>query len=78
MQPVTKSSTSISFDNKDRRIDLIIGTHYDADHQQTLPAWHMRAPLKRYAMQIFLDIGILVCHHVLISIGICLKERDIL
>jgi hypothetical protein len=46
--------------------------------QQTQPTWHMRASLKRYAMQIFLDIGILVCHHVFISIGINLKERDIL
>jgi hypothetical protein len=35
-------------------------------------------PLKRYAMQIFLDIGILICHHVSVPVGINLKERDIL
>ncbi len=46
--------------------------------QQTLPPWHMRAPIKRYAMQIFFDIGIPTCHHVFIPVGIYLKERDIL
>jgi hypothetical protein len=30
------NSAFVSFDNKDRRIDLIIGTHYDADHLEGL------------------------------------------
>jgi hypothetical protein len=40
----------------------------------------MRAkpPRNRYAMQMVFDIGILVCHHFFISVGIYLKERDIL
>ena len=35
-------------------------------------------PLKRYAMQIVFDIGVLLCHHVFVPVGINLKERDIL
>ena len=35
-------------------------------------------PLKRYAMQILFGIGILICHHVSVPVGIYLKERDIL
>jgi hypothetical protein len=35
-------------------------------------------PVKRYAMQIVFDIGILICHHVFVSVGKILKGRTIL
>jgi hypothetical protein len=35
-------------------------------------------PLKGYAMQIFFDVGIPICRHVFIPIGIYLRERAIL
>jgi hypothetical protein len=43
--------------------------------QQTRPTWHMRAFLKRYAMQIVFDIGIVLCHHVFIPVGTTFERK---
>jgi len=57
-----------------------IGTSPRSNSCANRPSPHgiCEPPLKHYAMQIVFDIGIQICHHIFVPVGINLKEKDIL